>query len=1082
MAAKKKKAPKPEPPKLVDLLTPAQRAIVHHGDGPLLAGAVAGAGKTSCMVERTAHLIERRGALLNRLCIVAFNVSAAADLNKKLKKRLKTIPGVDLEVDPARTLHSLALLVFKSDENNRDVRFGNVEPLWTKAIREAHQAIGIKEADVDLVKEFASKVRNDYLPAEPVFGEFSVNKLHADVYAAAQALVESKKAPKLTIDELLHVFTKADSARRAGRVTGADGFAFATFDDILWEAARLLESNERLRQVWQQRYDYITVDEAQDLCEAQWQLIEIMASGHRNICVVADPAQALYSFRGARPEHVISFSERWRGQAIYMEENFRSGSHILDAANRVLDAMEPDAKLPMHLKPTRGFTGHVGRMTHDGPREEAREIASACTAQRRNGREWKEMAILIRLNSQSKDLELEFFRQKVPLRMISGTSFFALKEAKTMLSYFRLIVGKAEEDDLLSAITSPSRFLGKAFVESVARVSKEDGDWVERIPQCDAWKGRAQDPAYQFVEQMREWRGSASRRTTPSQLLSRILEKTQYTQWHMKEQAEGDESSAFVDTMERVRSFTEEFDTVDEMLATVDEMRAQQRSAAQSRNAVTVITVHQCVAPDTLVDTDAGTVQISTLSPEGVIATADGRRPYKRLVRYADCPMLRLTTKYGYEVCVTENHHMMAWTGEAYEPVAAADLHRNQFLRLRIGGGTEPSETQLPASPALRARAVCHKIPTALTEDLAELLGLLVGDGSLLHAGFRVKKADGDVIERVKRLSRRLFGAKVKPKKWYVTGKRTGWHTVEVCSVQIADWLRSIGGMNPRQKAIPQIIWAAAPRVQAAFLRGLFEDGTVNLRDGHVDHIALTMSDKAIVAGVQQLLLRQGIIASRFPVQSHWRIAVYGQQARLFAKLVGFVSARKNKQVGGRVSPETNTMVPISEKRARSWVITSVNRFDRQNALQRGRVSRHVAEKMGMQEDLKFHHDPIVNIERYVGDSLCVEVPGYGRFLQNGFDGCNSKGQEWPVVFIPGVTGQNWPVPWGEEREELRCFYVAVTRARDECWISTYTGNGDIDDKPVATSPYLRFVSPSKGEPELPRLPPQSGAEQLRLV
>lgn len=685
MAAKKKKAPKVEPPKLVDLLTPAQRAIVHHGDGPLLAGAVAGCGKTSCMVERVAHLVER-GALLNRICIVAFNVAAAEDLNRKLKKRLKGIPGVDLETDPARTLHSLALLVFKSDEANRSVRFGNVEPLWTKAIREAHQALGITTPDVDLVKEFASKVRNDYLPAEPVFEPFDVKKLHPDVFAAAQVIVESKKSPKLSITELLQVFCKADNARRAGRVTGSDGFAFATFDDILWEAARLLESNARLRQVWQKRYDHIVVDEAQDLCEAQWQLIELLASGHRNIVVVADPAQALYGFRGARPEHVISFAERWRGQAIYMEENFRSGSDILDAANRVLDAMDDDAKLPMHLKPTRGVTGYVGRMRSDTPSAEASAIASACATQKGMGREWKEMAILIRLNSQSKDLELEFFRQKVPLRMVSGTSFFSLKEAKTMLSYFRLIAGKAEEDDLYNAITSPSRFLGKAFVEAVARVSNEPGDWIERIPKSSVWRGREQDPAYQFVEQVKEWRASSLRGATPSQLLDRILDKTQYTQWHLKEQADSDESSTFVDTMDRIRSFTEEFNTVDEMLVTVDEMRAQQRSAAQSRNAVTVITIHQ------------------------------------------------------------------------------------------------------------------------------------------------------------------------------------------------------------------------------------------------------------------------------------------------------------------------------------------------------------------------------------------------------------AKGLEWPVTFVPGLTNQNWPVPWGEEREELRCFYVALTRARDECWISTYTNKGDIDAKPVYPSTYLRFVPPSEGEPSLPALAPNSSAEQLRLI
>jgi DNA helicase-2/ATP-dependent DNA helicase PcrA len=953
-APRKKKAPKPEPQKLVDMLTTAQRAIVQHREGPLLAGAVAGSGKSSCMVERVAHLVQH-GVLLSRICIVAFNVSAAEDLNRKLKKRLKGVPGVDLSAHPARTLHSLALMVFKSDDENEATRVGNVEPFWTKAIREAHAALGITDADVDLVKEFSSKVRNDYLPSPDFVGDFDIRKLHSDLVAAADATIESKKAPKLSLAQLLEVFCKADRARRAGRVTGTDGFAFATFDDILWEAARIMEHNAGLRDVWQRRYDHVIVDEAQDLCEAQWQLIELIAAGHRNLVVVGDVAQCvaagtlvstptdarriedlasgdvilafrnghnrpqrvdkswstglrrcvtintksghrltmsvdhrlwtttpdirrpgemlvymmyrsgfgfrigitnramnsaqnqwgnrlnsegaerlwivaygqdredalfretslsltyaiptalfnaahrglnqervdaifaafgengrrlladldlsfdyphwmsgstsglrtakivsrstrrvvrvtshgpkgtgvrlewsggrevdikglgvnirpakkggnvilklfashraatafaaqlaeragasvidvlscsdaltsaglhggsaktrnlrlctagslyvgmavpvqtnegyrieeivdlervtaecfdlsvndaetfygngilthncLYSFRGARPEHVISFADRWGSTAIYMEENFRSGGDILACGNRVLDAMDGDSKLPMHLKPTRGVPGFVGRMVSDTPITEASALALACAAQKQRGREWRDMAILIRLNAQSKDIELEFFRKKVPLRMISGTSFFSLKEAKTMLGYFRLILGKANEDDLYIAITSPGRYLGKAFVESVARVDNSVGDWVERIPRCDAYAGRAADTARQFVEQIKEWRSSMLRGATPSQLLTRIIEQTQYTQWHVKEQAEGNESSTFVDTMARIRSFTEEFESVESMLTMVDEMRAQQRAAAQSRNAVAVITVHAC--------------------------------------------------------------------------------------------------------------------------------------------------------------------------------------------------------------------------------------------------------------------------------------------------------------------------------------------------------------------------------------------------------------------------------------------------------------------------------------------------------
>lgn len=1095
MAARKKKAPKVEPPKLVDLLTPAQRAIVQHKDGPLLAGSVAGSGKTTCMVERVAHLVEYHGARLSRICIVAFNVSAAEDLNKKLKKRL---PGVGLEDDPARTLHSLALLVYRSEESNRSANYGNVEALWNKAIREAAASLGIQKPDVDLVKAFSSKVRNDYLPVpplpfSPLSGDFDLSKVHTDLLAAADIIIEKKRDPRHGIEDLIRLFYAADNARRAGRVEGANGFPFATFDDILWEAARIVEHDEDIRQIWQQRYDYIIVDEAQDLCEAQWQLIELLASGHRNLVVVGDAGQALYSFRQARPEHLLSFAERWGCGAVYMEENFRSGSDILDCGNRVLDAMAPNDKLPMHLKPTREIRGFVGRLTSSTSAVEAAAIANLCAEQKRRGREWRDMAILIRLNAQSKDIELEFFRQKVPLRMVSGTSFFGLKEAKAMLAYFRLILGKAEEDDLYQALTNPSRYLGRAFVDSVARVDKSDGDWAERIERCDAYHGRARDAAFQFVEQIKEWRGSMLRGATPAQLLERIIDRTQYVQWHRREQAEGDESSSFTNTMARIRSFAEGFDTVEVMLTIVDEMRAQQRAAAQSRNAVSVITIHKCVSPETLVDTDRGTTPISLAHDTGTVATTAGMRQYQAPVRYAKCKMLRMTTRYGYEISVTSDHGLMSWDGSSYVPVPAATLRVGDFLRLKLG--TERRQRgrapRMPLAPGgLDIRTVRHTIPKHLTEEVAEFLGLMVADGTVFRSGFRTTKADLDVIDRFGDLCCRIFGPRVHATKWYVPGKRTGWYNAEVCSVMIADWLRSVGGLSPHKKAIPETIWQTSRQTQVAFLRGLFEDATVNIKDdGRMDHIAFTTKYRDIGFGVQQLLLRHGIITSRFKVRMKtagrlhdaWRVDAYGQQAAVFASRIGFVSARKNRQSNAAVSPETNTLIPMSKTLARALPRTATTKFDRANAVSRGYVSRHVARKFGLSEDLAFHHDQIEKIERYVGDAMCIEVPGHGRFLQNGFDGCNSKGLEYPVTFIPGMVAANWPVPWGTEREELRCFYVAVTRARDECWISTYTHGDDISGEPVTPSPYLRFVPQSTGAPTSPALP-ASEDNQLALI
>ena len=584
----RKKATKPQPVSVYDLLTPAQKQVVNHGTGPLLAGAVAGAGKSTTLIERVARLVAS-GVPIARICLVAFNVAAAADLNKKLKKRFK---GIDAEdVDIAKTLHGLALSIFKSDPAHRNTLLDHTGSLWPKAIQASFDqlVLGKESRDVELMKKFTSKVRNDYLPCDPTL--MRLGHVPKELVAAAEETIKSRKLPRIHDAKLLiDAFVTANQLRQAGESPGADGRPFVTFDDLIWEAVRSLERDDEMLARWQRRFDHIIVDEAQDLCETQWLLVELLARQHQNIVVVGDPAQALYRFRGARPERLLSFADRWNGTKVFMQENFRSGSAILGCANRALDAMQDAEKLPMHLAPTRGVTGEVVVSVATDSREEASKIAAACTEMKRNGREWRDAAILVRMNDQTMDLELECFRQMVPVRMVSGTSFFAVHETQVMIAYLKLIRGHADRDDLLLCVTNPARYLGKKFVDDVAAArGAADGDWVEKVAQSGAGGQRGS----QFVSQMREWRRAMLRGSTPMQLIEEILDKTQYAQWHMKEKSDADVASNLSTNLRRVQDFASDFNTVDEMLSTYDKIKSAQRAAAASRNAVTISTVHQ---------------------------------------------------------------------------------------------------------------------------------------------------------------------------------------------------------------------------------------------------------------------------------------------------------------------------------------------------------------------------------------------------------------------------------------------------------------------------------------------------------
>lgn len=584
----KKKSAKPQPVAVYDLLTTAQKRVVNHGNGPLLAGAVAGAGKSTTLIERVARLVAT-GVPLSRVCLVAFNVAAAQDLNRKLKQRLKNA-GVE-EVEVARTLHSLALAVFKSSAAHQNTTLDHTGSLWPKAIQAAFDQMGFQKEsrDVELLKKFTSKVRNDYLPCDPML--MRLGHMPPELMAAADITIRATKLARITDPKLLiNTFVAANQFRQTGQSPGADGRPFVTFDDVLWESVRALERDDALLLRWQGRFDHIVVDEAQDLCETQWLLVELLARQHRNLVVVGDPAQALYRFRGARPERLLSFAERWGSATVFMQENFRSGSDILGCANRALDAMEPATKLPMHLAPTRGVTGQVRVLSAGDSREEASKIAMICTEMKKNGREWRDAAVLVRMIDQTMDLELECFRQMVPVRMVSGTSFFAVHETRVLLSYLKLIKGHAEREDLLLCVTNPARYLGKKFVDDVAASQGGgEGDWVEKVAQAGAGGQRGT----QFVAHMRQWRRAMLRGSTPLQLIEEILETTDYARWHMSEKSDADVSSHLSTNLRRVRDFAADFNSVDELLSTVEKIQTAQRSATASRNAVTISTVHQ---------------------------------------------------------------------------------------------------------------------------------------------------------------------------------------------------------------------------------------------------------------------------------------------------------------------------------------------------------------------------------------------------------------------------------------------------------------------------------------------------------
>jgi len=327
-----------------------------------------------------------------------------------------------------------------------------------------------------------------------------------------------------------------------------------------------------------------------------------------------------------------------------------------------------------------------------------------------------------------------------------------------------------------------------------------------------------------------------------------------------------------------------------------------------------------------------------------------------------------------------------------------------------------------------------------VTPELAEFLGLMVADGTVFHGGFRLAKRYDDVRDRFASLCESLFGASPS---LFALGNA---HAAEVDSTEIVGWLRQIGGLEPKAKAVPDCILRSPVALQAAFLRGLFEDGGVNLRNGAVDHIEWSTVYPALEQTVRTMLLRMGIVTGATP-NKPGSVYVYGQNAARFREQVGFVAACKQARAALEASDETRYLIPLTKAEARRLrsalvPIDALSPSTANNLLQRRAISRHAAETALLRasarredgspatpedallrERLRFHYSAVREVRSLEGSSMCVEVPDGQRFLQNGFSAWNSQGSEFPCAVVIVHKAHSF-------MHHRNLFYTGVTRAR----------------------------------------------------
>ena len=414
------------------------------------------------------------------------------------------------------------------------------------------------------------------------------------------------------------------------------------------------------------------------------------------------------------------------------------------------------------------------------------------------------------------------------------------------------------------------------------------------------------------------------------------------------------------------------------------------------------ITAHKCVHPDTLVETAEGLLPIRLISTlSGIIATPTGAREYKNFVSNPQGPALILTTKNGYSVTVTPDHKIESWDGHAWSMREASQVSTGDWVRVRLGTTVDSqSLAELPGLPNGDVRAAEWKTPSVVTHDVAEFLGLMVGDGTVFPKGFRLVKRHRDVAERFGKLCSSLFGREPHP------CRCPGATGFEVSSTRLSAWLDSIGGLSANAKAIPECILRSPVSIQNSFLRGLFEDGGVGVTDEGAKHVEWSTIYEAMSAVVQVMLLRSGIPSSRAKYGNDWRITIYGDAIDTFAEKIGFIASFKNERLKKRCyANDRGKNIPVDTdvvRSARKQVVDAIGISGYQNALFLKYVSVKVAKSISgiIGYDQNYYCDRIKSIIPTACPSMCVEVSDGHRFLQNGFPHGNSQGSQWPVVVI----------------------------------------------------------------------------------
>ncbi len=541
--------------KINDLNKEQQKAVLET-EGPLLILAGAGSGKTRVLTTKVAYLIEEVGISPYNILAITFTNKAA----KEMSNRLYRLIGDKAKYVQVSTFHSFGV----------------------KILRENFKYLGYDKNFVIMDSEDSISVIKKILKEKGIDSKiYNPNAIKNKISSCKNEMMSPKDYEKYVASDfekivLLVYELYEDTLKKNNSID---------FDDLLLLPIKLFRENPNILQNYQERFQYILIDEYQDTNEAQYILTKMISAKYRNICCVGDVDQSIYSFRGANYKNILNFEKDYKdAKTIKLEQNYRSTTNILDAANDVIknNKERKDKKLWSDKGTGEKITYYRAFNGIDEAQYVAREIKNLIN----NGIEYENIAVLYRTNSQSHVIEEEFLKNKIPYKIVGGIGFYSRKEIKDVLAYLRLIYNEKDNISLLRVINTPKRGVGSKTISNLIEKANNDGKSIYEV----IVSGKELE-FKNIIEKLKKF----SESLTITELVDKILDIT-----GIRKEYESDktlESDIRLENLEELKTVTRTFEEKEGIVSLEDflyevSLVSDVNEYDEDKNRVSLMTVH----------------------------------------------------------------------------------------------------------------------------------------------------------------------------------------------------------------------------------------------------------------------------------------------------------------------------------------------------------------------------------------------------------------------------------------------------------------------------------------------------------